>query len=76
MKRVRKEANLEFFEGPLWEDRGANPVEVLSALAQLAKEFNDNPEDFDEAWFRPLLTEGLKMDKVYELLLDGAIRPN
>jgi hypothetical protein len=76
MKRARKEENLEFFEGPLWEDRRANPVEVLIALEQLAKELNDGPDDFDEAWLRPLLTEGLKMDKVYELILDGAIRPN
>lgn len=76
MKRVPKDEKLEFFEGPLWEDRQANPVEVLSALEQLAKEFNDGPEDFDEAWLRPLLTAGLKMDKVYELILDGTIRPN
>lgn len=72
----RKEINLEFFDGPLWEDHRANPVEVLSALEQLAREFNDHPDDFDESWLRPLLTEGLRMDKVYELILDGALRPN
>jgi hypothetical protein len=75
MKRVRRKDQIEF-SGPLWEDRHANSGEVLLALEQLAKEFNDNPEDFDEIWLRPLLTEGLKVDKIYELLLDGAIRPN
>jgi hypothetical protein len=76
MKRVPKDKKLEFFEGPLWEDRTANPMEVLAALEQLAKELNNAPDDFDEAWLRPLLTEGVKMDKAYELILDGAVRPN
>ena len=76
MKKAPKEQNLEFFEGPLWGDRHANSVEVLSALEELAREFNDGPDDFDENWLRPLLKEGLKMAKVYELILDGAIRPN
>lgn len=76
MKRVPKDKTIEFYEGPLWEDRRANPLELLSALEQLAKELSDGPDDFDEAWLRPLLTEGLKVDKVYELLLDGAVRPN
>jgi hypothetical protein len=51
-------------------------MEVLSALEQLVREFNENPDFFDETWLQPLLAEGLKIDKVYELLLDGAIRPN
>lgn len=76
MKRVPKDKPIEFYDGPLWEDRRANLVELLSALEQLAKELSDGPDDFDEAWLRPLLTEGLKVDKVYELLLDGAVRPN
>ena len=75
MKRARRKDQIEF-SGPLWEDRRSNSAEVLSALEQLAREFNDDTENFEEAWLRPLLTEGLKADKVYELLLDGAIRPN
>lgn len=75
MRKLRSGDNLEF-SGPLWEDRRANPVEMLAALEQLVNEYNANPDEFDEGWLRPLLTEGLKMERVYELILDGTIRPN
>jgi hypothetical protein len=78
-KKMRREGrsgdSLEF-TGPLWEDRPKDTGELLTALEQLVKEYNDNPEWFDDSWLKPLLTEGLKMDRVYELILDGTIKPN
>jgi hypothetical protein len=76
MARMKKSNGYQDFSGPLWDDKYADAREVLGALEQMAKEYSKNPNDFDQAWLLPLLFEGLKMDRVYELILDGAIRPN
>lgn len=55
-------------------ERRDNPE--IDALEQLMKESYDNPEIFHEEWLRPLLREGLSMDKAYDVLVEGTIRPN
>jgi len=76
MARMKKPNRYRDFSGPLWDDRYADTPEDLGALEQMVREYSQNSFDFDQAWSRPLSSEGLKMDRIYELILDGTIRPN
>jgi hypothetical protein len=60
----------------LWDDQHADTTEDLGALDRMVREYSQDPYDFDQAWLRPLSSEGLEMDRIYELILDGTIRPN
>lgn len=48
----------------------------ITALEQFVKESCENPEGFLEEWLRPLLEQGLSMERAYELVMEGALRPN
>ena len=72
MDRTKKSNGHQDFR----DDRYADTMEGVDALEQMVKESSQNPDDFDQAWLRPFLSEGLKMDRIYELILDGTIRPN
>lgn len=75
MKRQGKlEANHEF-HGPLWDDHRKDQREG-EAFDGLIGQYSENPRSFAEDWLQPLLAEGLTADRVLELLLCGAIKPN
>ena len=75
MKRGRKDEAVQEFSGPLWDDhpREFGDRAVLAALLEASYE---HPDCFDEEWVTPLLAEGLDFDRVFHLLLCGAVRPN
>jgi hypothetical protein len=73
---MKKSNRYRDFSGPLWDDQHADTTEDLGALDRMVREYSQDPYDFDQAWLRPLSSEGLEMDRIYELILDGTIRPN
>ena len=75
MRRERRRRWTEDLTGPLWDDRPQD-VREMTALEALVRASKENPDDFCEEWVAPLLAEGLNLDGVFDLLLDGAARPN
>lgn len=55
---------------------GAEDAGKLIALEQFVEESTENPEAFMEEWLRPLLRQGLSMEQAYEVVIEGALRPN
>jgi len=53
------------------EDMG----EIL-ALEELVKGSSEDPEAFLEEWLRPLLRQGLSIERAYELVIESVLRPN
>jgi hypothetical protein len=78
MRRERRSGVLEEFKGPLWEENGSKmtAMDGVSAIEQLVNECCTNPDAFHETWLRPLLAEGLSMDRVYDLVWMGTAHPN
>jgi len=54
------------------------PVEIGKNvdLEQVYKGFDEDPEIFQKDWLSPLLAEGLKLDRVCELVVESIFRPN
>jgi hypothetical protein len=48
----------------------------IDALECLMRESYEQPEAFQEKWLGPLLREGLSIESAYDVLVEGAIRPN
>ena len=48
----------------------------FSALEQIAKGSTDNPQPFLEEWLRPLLRQGVSMERANERVLESVLRPN
>ena len=48
----------------------------FSALEQIAKGSTDNPQAFLEEWLRPLLRQGVSMERANERVLESVLRPN
>ena len=70
----RKKRNLDyrwFLERLEHEDMG----EII-ALEELVKGSSENPEAFIEEWLRPLLRQGLSIERAYELVIESVLRPN
>lgn len=48
----------------------------LPALEQLVRGSTENPEAFLEEWIRPLLRQGLSMERAYEVVIESVLQPN
>ena len=48
----------------------------IIALEELVKGSSEDPEAFLEQWLRPLLREGLSIDRAYEVVIESVLRPN
>ena len=75
MTRVRRNKQNWDFRSFL-ERWGQGDMVETAALEQFVKESSENPEGFLEEWLRPLLEQGLSMERAYELVMEGALRPN
>jgi hypothetical protein len=49
--------------------------EIL-ALEELVMGSTEDPEAFLEGWLRPLLRQGLSIDRAYEVVIESVLRPN
>lgn len=78
MKRNRKNGNIQQeFTGPLWDDdTQVRGLGELVLLEEFEKASIADHGYFREQWVFPLLAEGLPIDRVFELLLSGAVQPN
>jgi hypothetical protein len=74
MRRAKGGA-IQEFGGPLWDDRPTDCEEIV-VLEELVKASYENPDGFREEWVSPLLAEGLNLDRIFDLLLSGTVRPN
>jgi hypothetical protein len=75
MTRVRRNKQNWDFRWFL-ERWGQGDMVEITALEQFVKESCENPESFLEEWLWPLLEQGLSMERAYELVMEGALRPN
>ena len=49
--------------------------EIL-ALEELVMGSTEDPEAFLEGWLRPLLRQGLSIERAYEVVIESVLRPN
>jgi hypothetical protein len=49
--------------------------EIL-ALEELVMGSSEDPEAFLEGWLRPLLRQGLSIERAYEVVIESVLRPN
>ena len=49
--------------------------EVL-ALEEFVNGSTEDPEAFLEEWLRPLLSQGLSIERAYEIVIESVLRPN
>ena len=75
MKKAGKIDLSSEFSGPLWDD-GQTGDKEISVLEELMRESYENKNGFHQDWLQPLLAEGLTLDRVFDLVLDGSVRPN
>lgn len=71
MKEQRKKEFLTFLKECLPIELGKNVD-----LEKVYKAFDEDPEVFQRNWLLPLLEEGLKLDRVCELVVESFFRPN
>jgi len=45
-------------------------------LEQVSKAFDEDPEIFQKNWLRPLIAEGVNLDRACELAVESILRPN
>ena len=70
----RKKQNLDyrwFLERLSQED-----MPEIIALEELVKGSTEDPEAFLEEWLRPLLRQGLSIERAYEVVIESVLRPN
>jgi hypothetical protein len=48
----------------------------IIALEELVKGSSEDPEAFLEQWLRPLLRQGLSIERAYEVVIESVLRPN
>lgn len=70
----RKKHSRDFFS--ILERCGPEDAAKLIALEQFVEGSTENPEAFMEEWLRPLLRQGLSIEQAYEVVIEGALRPN
>jgi hypothetical protein len=70
----RKKPNLDY----RWslERLGREDMREIVALEEFVKGSSENPEVFLEEWLRPLLRQGLSLERAYEVVIEIVIRPN
>ena len=70
----RKKRNLDYH----WflERLSQEEMPELIALEELVKGSSEDPEAFLEEWLRPLLREGLSIERAYEVVIESVLRPN
>jgi len=49
--------------------------EIL-ALEEFVNGTTEDPEAFLEEWLRPLLRQGLSIERAYEVVIESVLRPN
>ena len=49
--------------------------EIL-ALEEFVNGSTEDPEAFLEEWLRPLLRQGLSIERAYEIVIESVLRPN
>lgn len=59
-----------------WEMGKEQNLANLLALEQLVTGSTENPEAFLEEWVRPLLRQGLSMERAYEVVIESVLQPN
>ena len=70
----RKKQNLDY----RWflERLSQEEMPEIIALEELVKGSSEDPEAFLEEWVRPLLRQGLSIERAYEVVLESVLRPN
>ena len=48
----------------------------IVALEEFVRGSSEDPEGFLEEWLRPLLKQGLSLERAYEVVIESVIRPN
>lgn len=51
-------------------------IPEIMALEELVKGSSEDPEAFLEEWLRPLLRQGLTIERAYEVVIESVLRPN
>ena len=70
----RKKRNLDY--GWFLERLSREEMPEIIALEELVKGSSEDPEAFLEQWLRPLLREGLSIERAYEVVIESVLRPN
>ena len=70
----RKKRNLDY----RWflERLSQEEMPEIIALEELVKGSTEDPEAFLEEWLRPLLRQGLSIERAYEVVIESVLRPN
>jgi hypothetical protein len=70
----RKKQNLDY----RWflERLDQQELSEIIALEELVKGSTEDPEAFLEEWLRPLLRQGLSIERAYEVVIESVLRPN
>lgn len=70
----RKKQNLDY----RWflERLRQEEMPEIMALDELVKGSTEDPEAFLEEWLRPLLRQGLSIERAYEVVIESVLRPN
>ena len=74
MKEQRKKQKQELLT--LLEDCFQIEVGEDIDLEQVSKAFDEDPEIFQKNWLRPLVAEGVNLDRACELAVESILRPN
>ena len=71
---IGKKQNLDY----RWflERLGQEELPEIIALEELVKGSTEDPEAFLEEWLRPLLRQGLSIERAYEVVIESVLRPN
>ena len=70
----RKKRNLDY--GWFLERLSREEMPEIIALEELVKGSSEDPEAFLEQWLRPLLRQGLSIERAYEVVIESVLRPN
>ena len=70
----RKKRNLDY--GWFLERLSREEMPEIIALEELVKGSSEDPEAFLEQWLRPLLREGLSIERAYEVVIESVLQPN
>ena len=70
----RKKWNLDY----RWflERLSQEEMPEIIALEEFVKGSSEDPEAFLEEWVRPLLRQGLSIERAYEVVIESVLRPN
>ena len=70
----RKKQNLDYRR--FLERLSQEEMPEIIALEELVKGSTEDPEAFLEEWLRPLLRQGLSIERAYEVVIESVLRPN